>query len=305
MMFPGKEISSDWDSARNLKISVPGITPAQQTNLEKLLRENVHNGIFQPPPQPILTPPAFALRRHLYLDGLRYSVNMASLAYTRLRSVLTSISDTRNPGPTGFTSAFLDAWSIVDSISRYQKILRSLPGLKCHDPSIKVFLAKTKPLNDIRNYMQHPDTTDHFQKLEKGTRPFLGILVWTRVYSLVSARVCSLVAGSLPYQKAIVPSVNPVGQTLDAPVDLVHLHVGPSNVSLSELLRILMNNYAEIPQQTEVKTLADVFVSVDITPAGNEVKDCDRISPSDVLDFSFNQESPDTKDRQPNVETMG
>lgn len=211
-----------------------------------------------------------SLRRHLYLDGLRYGVNMLSIAYTRLRTVLASISDTRKPEPGEFTSAFLDAWSIVDSAFRYRVMLTSMPGLKKNEPPMKVFLDKTKTLEDLRHYMQHPNSADHFQKVKDSTRPFMGILVWVRIYTEESARVCSLLAGSFPYTKGDIPAINPLGKTVEAPVDLVCLHVASSQICLSDLVRSVCKNYKDVSTQTEVKSMSDVFISMDLhTPSAS------------------------------------
>ncbi|MFH1170418.1 MAG: hypothetical protein V1704_02570 [Candidatus Vogelbacteria bacterium] len=205
------------------------------------------------------------LRRQLYLDGLRYAINMASFSYSRLEKLLVSVSDIRKPNQDEFISAFLDAWLIVDSIFRYRTIVISTPGIKQNDPQIKNFLEKTKMLKASRNYMQHSNSWNHFEELKNNSRPFWGILSWVRTYSEKSARLCSIFAGSLPYTNSQIPSVNPLGKTVKVPIDLVFLYVASYQICLSDIIKDTVENYRNILKQNGTGSISDVFISVDLT----------------------------------------
>jgi hypothetical protein len=47
----------------------------------------------------------------MFLDGIRYSVQILDLAYRRLQSGLLTLSTQRRPQSDALTSVFLDAWS--------------------------------------------------------------------------------------------------------------------------------------------------------------------------------------------------
>lgn len=66
-------------------------------------------------------------RQALFLDGIRYSVEMADLAYTRLRQTLFNLAEQRGSGTSLdhwlFVSAVQDAWSLIDSLHRLRGLL--------------------------------------------------------------------------------------------------------------------------------------------------------------------------------------
>ncbi|KJS82607.1 MAG: hypothetical protein JM58_14730 [Peptococcaceae bacterium BICA1-8] len=72
-------------------------------------------------------------RQILLLDGIRYSVDMADIAYTRLFNSLTYVSINHNSKEFDFSifsHAFLDAWSVIDSVNRMRSLLSNLTGYK-------------------------------------------------------------------------------------------------------------------------------------------------------------------------------
>lgn len=61
-------------------------------------------------------PHDFSRRQVLFLDGLRYSVEMAQIAYKRLYALLQSVSRISDENPfISSAEAMLYAWAIVDS----------------------------------------------------------------------------------------------------------------------------------------------------------------------------------------------
>jgi len=75
-------------------------------------------------------PAALARTQSLFIEGIRFSIEMADLAHSRLRETLPPLSRMENPvgeSPSS-VSAMLDAWSIVDSLHRLRGLLRHMPG---------------------------------------------------------------------------------------------------------------------------------------------------------------------------------
>jgi hypothetical protein len=77
--------------------------------------------------------PGFLGRRQaLFIEGIRYSIDMAEIAYDRLRNTLLTISsmDKSDAEDPAHASAMLDAWSIVGSLNRLRRLLEYMPGTK-------------------------------------------------------------------------------------------------------------------------------------------------------------------------------
>lgn len=105
---------------------------------------------------PFRNPPHdFSRRQVLILDGIRYSVEMAQIAYQRLYALLqnlSSISDKDLFVPSA--EAMLYAWTIVDSAHRYRDLLLAFPGLK-RKTWVKLTEKRTEDVAQLRNCVQH------------------------------------------------------------------------------------------------------------------------------------------------------
>lgn len=104
-----------------------------------------------------------SLKQAHYLDGLRFCFEAVELAANRLDATLLEISRNvlaNSPNATpAIAGALADAWLIVDAVFRARKLISGLPGLKqAKFPARKLFLDKTKPVEELRNTIQHLDT---------------------------------------------------------------------------------------------------------------------------------------------------
>jgi hypothetical protein len=76
-------------------------------------------------------PPQLDRKQALFFDGIRHSVEIVHLAYSRLQHTLTNFAlnyeVTPLPSET-FTSAFLDAWAVVDGIDRFRAFWKLMPN---------------------------------------------------------------------------------------------------------------------------------------------------------------------------------
>ncbi len=114
-------------------------------------------------------------KQRLVLDGIRYSVQIADQSFLSLLNSLFMYSAIE---PTLQSSAaiFANAWSIVDSLTRLDKLLNCLTELHDQEP-IKQFREKAK-IKRMRNHIQHLD--ERFDKLVELRRPTWGTLTWIR-----------------------------------------------------------------------------------------------------------------------------
>jgi hypothetical protein len=111
----------------------------------------------------IKIPSAMSRKQALFVEGIRFSIEIADLAHVRLQSTLPRLTkgDQLLPDDRLTASAMLDAWSIVDSLHRLRGLLRQMPGIHKRDriPPIRAFFDATDKVTELRNTIQHLDTT--------------------------------------------------------------------------------------------------------------------------------------------------
>jgi len=112
----------------------------------------------------------------LYLDGIRYSVDMAELAARRLRTTLDEVAvrhASTQQAEDQVVTALLDAWALIDMCHRArelaQKVSQKLPG-------VQVFLRSTSHVERLRHYVQHFHT--RIPKIPSSWTPLWGALSW-------------------------------------------------------------------------------------------------------------------------------
>ncbi len=102
-------------------------------------------------------------KQALFIEGIRYSMETADLAHVRLQATLPLLTkgDQLLPEDRLTASAMLDAWAIVDSLHRLRGLLRHMPGIQRRDriPPIRAFFDATDQVTELRNTIQHLDTT--------------------------------------------------------------------------------------------------------------------------------------------------
>lgn len=184
-------------------------------------------------------PAALDRKQALFLDGIRHAGEIAGLAYPRLQATLTRIA-TQDLAPDAadqlYTSAFLDAWSLVDVIDRFRALWVLLPGggFKPTLPGEKSFAELSQPIRDLRNVADHLAHRADYVVARSGTAP--GVLSWFTPTDIANPKgvICTIVPGTL--QKRSTPSVNPAGQKIDLPSGLIQLSAGEHTANISEVL---------------------------------------------------------------------
>jgi hypothetical protein len=176
-------------------------------------------------------------KQALYFDGIRHCAEIAELAYGRLKNTLTEISmSTKEHESNGslFTSAFLDAWSLVDVIDRFRILWISIPNVRPEPPGPgeQSFERLAQPIRDLRNVADHIAQRADYIVAKQGTA--LGVLGWFTVLkdNPLEGVVCTIVPGTL--QPGSWHVINPAGQKIEFPTGLVHLSAGEFTANLSE-----------------------------------------------------------------------
>jgi len=185
-------------------------------------------------------PPSLDRKQALYFDGIRHCAEIADLAYSRLKDTLTLIAgDDGIKQPDNqhlFTSAFLDAWSLVDVIDRFRSLWTSLPNIKrpTPNPGQRTFAEIAQPVRDLRNVADHIAQRADYIVAHKGTA--LGVLSWFTVLKRAPMEgvICTIIPGTA--RDGSYNAVNPAGQKIEYPSGLVHLSAGEFTANLSETL---------------------------------------------------------------------
>lgn len=179
-------------------------------------------------------------KQALYFDGIRHCAEIADFAYSRLKQTLTRIAgDDGIKQPDNrhlFTSAFLDAWSLVDVIDRFRTLWTTVPAVKRPQswPNQQTFAEIAQPIRDFRNVADHIAQRADYIVARKGTA--LGVLSWFTVIRTqpLEGVICTIVPGTAKDGSWDV--VNPAGQEIEFPTSLIHLSAGEFTANLSEMI---------------------------------------------------------------------
>lgn len=217
-------------------------------------------------------------KQALFLDGIRHAAEIAHLAYERLRHLLTKIAaEDTSDDERGqlYTPAFLDAWSVVDSIDRFRGLYSLFPGaqMRAGDASDQVAREIFQSVRDVRNVTDHlANRMDHVLANKSAA---MGMLSWCTVISLEqgTCAACSIIPGTLGRLSG--PIVNPAGKNIELPSGLIAITAGEHTADLSEAMSVFRNRIADTESQIEefvdVNNLkesragADLFIRLSIS----------------------------------------
>ena len=181
-------------------------------------------------------PYALDRKQALFIDGIRFTFEMIDVAYVRLLYILEQITTDdsfREEHP--MAEAFMEAWSIVDSVHRLRCLISQMPGFKQNElPQRKIFLEKTKDVEDFRHTIQH--LNNDIIKLADQNEPAWGILSWFTITDLYrggenirnnlqhvrSGCYCLMISGSVVVGKPYTTSI-PQEMTFKEKVNLITL----------------------------------------------------------------------------------
>lgn len=219
-------------------------------------------------------PANLAKRQVLFLDGIRHAAEITMLSYSRLTDNLLKLAFRDESIPEqSITSAFLDAWTTVDSIDRF----RALWKLQPNSDSIQAEFSpatveeRLRDVRNVRNVADHLAQRVDYILSKSGTA--LGVLSWVAVKDRESStgRSCLLVPGSIDTttQKLPMPSGNVV-----FPVGYVQLKAGEHIANLTDAFYFM----------AAVISFAEESLDAPFSKAGGNVLGSDMIMQGD---FSF------------------
>ena len=194
------------------------------------------------PDSPLAALPARLDRdQAMFLDGMRYSVEMTDLAYTRLRNCLYRVAVGQREGKSytpALPTALLDAWSMVDNLHRFRELLQQMRGIKQRSADVQLFLRRSAKIEDLRNGVQHLPT--EIRDLRAANLTVWGVLHWFVLWEVEGrgkANAYALIAGSV--DTATLGPVATDDRAVQAPIDLITLDAHGSAVCLSDMWRAL------------------------------------------------------------------
>jgi hypothetical protein len=147
--------------------------------------------------------PEEAKKLVFYLDGLRYSFQMANLVSHRFRETLDDIARYHSKNEyteEQITSGLLDAWTLVDICHRVRELVQQTPGLSQKLPDIQIFLRGTEQIKNLRHYVQH--LRSGIPDIPIQSNPLWGVLSWTHTndkavcYTIFSGNLVGGVSGN-------------------------------------------------------------------------------------------------------------
>ncbi len=186
-------------------------------------------------------------RQQVFFDGIRFAIEIADLAYRRLRETLWQVSslDDATEYALEYASAVGDAWLIVDSINRLRALCCVAPGI-ADKPYCRSFVQKVHPVKALRNSVQHLD--GRVDVIIKKKSPVWGEISWAIVTENppVRAQLHTLAAGSFKAGEHRFADI--AGRQFTFPIDVIALTGEGETVVLSDL----MTTTAEFVRQMEV-----------------------------------------------------
>ena len=177
-------------------------------------------------------------RQMLFLDGIRFSVEIAETAYGRLCKTLLTLANSviqKKKVRIGVLTvrATSDAWAIIDSVYRLCGLLRQMRGVKQNTPSLNLLYREAEKVEALRNTVQH--LNNEISNLISKELPVWGTLSWVAIPNPTNDLwyTCSLAPGTVFARQ--IPIINPVGKEPKPPIDMIELNAIES-VNLSKLI---------------------------------------------------------------------
>jgi hypothetical protein len=199
-----------------------------------------------------------------WIEGIRYSVDIADVAMHRLCSELDELTRLAKSGGSGPVDpelqacAVADAWTFVDAVWRLKRFLVDSNPPRAPGPpqqlaksgaeytaDIRGFRAALKPLKTLRDGYQHLD--NQAPKLAENGETVWGHLNWIAFHSSSkNIQTCLLVTGDNGKGESTFDVVNPVGLAIRGPIDHIRLFAFGSSADLSELYHHLIAAVREL-----------------------------------------------------------
>lgn len=172
----------------------------------------------------------------MFFDGIRFSIEIADLAYRRLRDTLGGVTNIEDEAlrANEYVKVVADAWLIVDSLNRLRALCAKAPSIsKTHyGVTLVQVLAGMKV---ARNNVQHLDT--RIEKIVGRKQPVWGVIGWVVANqdSPTRGEVHAFVPGSFRPGEHGLEVID--GEQFEMPVDSITLFDGETTHRLSRLVK--------------------------------------------------------------------
>lgn len=172
-----------------------------------------------------------------FLEAIRFGIQSADLSFRRLYSQLltvTKLHDGKSEIPKEvFPSALADAWAFLDTAHRLKEVIERTPNLKLKAPEIALFMRAVETLNELRNSFHH--AREDFFKIDANETAIWGVVAWCVPRAADHGTMFTLVPGTL--FEGSYPMLNPIGHTINGPLDMVTLIAFTRRADLSDVYR--------------------------------------------------------------------
>ena len=137
----------------------------------------------------------FSERQIILLDGIRYSADMAGIAFDRLWEKLKSVNTRwHQADTTDIAEAALFAWSIIDAIHRLHDLIANFPVLP-NQTWRRIFADRVADALELRDSWQH-QANDVDANVD-GRRQAWGAIAWAEhIEDVPTSLWCLMVAGT-------------------------------------------------------------------------------------------------------------
>lgn len=217
-------------------------------------------------------------RQTLFLDGIRFSVEIAETAYGRLCKTLLTLANSviqKKKVRIGALTvrAISDAWAIIDSVHRLCGLLSQMRGVKQNTPNLNLLYKQAEKVEALRNTVQH--LNNEIDNLISKKLPVWGTLSWVARPNPTNDLwyTCSLAPGTVFARQ--IPIINPVGKEPRLPIDMIELNAIES-VNLSTVIEkvdtVISSMEKQIEKQIKGQTQAgaDMFLLLVFAPASRQ-----------------------------------
>ena len=172
----------------------------------------------------------------MFFDGIRYSIEIADLAYSRLRETLQGISKVEDEElrANEYVKVVADAWLLVDSLNRLRALCVKVPKVS-EAPYCVSLVQALAGMKVARNSVQHLDT--RIEKIVGRKQPVWGVIGWVVVDQNPpkGGEVHSFVPGSFRPAEHELEEID--GEQFEMPIDSITLFDGESTHRLSRLMK--------------------------------------------------------------------
>lgn len=186
-------------------------------------------------------PAALNRKQALFLDGMRHAAEICDFSYRRLKQTLTEMALDENHSKALTTSAFVDAWAIVDALDRFRMLWKLQPNATFITPlpPQRTIDEEFSNVRKVRNVSDHLAQRADVIVAVNGSA--LGELSWLTVADVQKQKLvsCVIIPGTAKNGKHeyLVPRL---GETVDVPTGHIRLKAGETVADLSAAMNSLI-----------------------------------------------------------------